>query len=141
MSEEARKLKTLTGDYNFLMERVSDNSYGEGITNIGPDNQRYGAWARVLPARKQMKLRINQKFLESCKNNTVFVLVTYYDAKGKSFDVLINGDSHIVTCEGRDIWKTATIKIENIKVNKDNAHVVIQNGNEDAYLHMVEIRR
>ena len=141
MSKEARKLETLTGDYNFLMERISDNSYGQGVTNVGPDNQRFGAWARVLPAGKQMKLSVDENFLESCKNKPVSVSVTYYDEKGKGFDVLINGQSHNISCAGKDSWKTVTFKAENIKANIENAHMVIQNGAEDCYLHMVEVTR
>ena len=141
MSEKARKLETLTGDYNFLMERISDNSYGQGITNVGPDNQRYGAWARVLPAGKQMKLRVDEKFLRSCQNKTVSVSVTYYDAKGKDFDVLINGQSHKIICRGQDIWQTVSIESESINGDKDNSHIIIQNGNEDCFLHMVEVKR
>ncbi len=141
ISEENRMLSTFTGDYNFLMERISDDSYGQGITNVGPDNQRYGAWCRVLPAGKQMKLRINGKFLESCKNLPLSVTVTYYDAKGKSFDVLMNGKSYSAKCQGQDKWKKATFNVESIKAPDADAHIVIQNGNEDCYLHMVEVKR
>lgn len=141
MSEEARKLETLTGDYSFLMERISDNSYGQGITNVGPDNQRFGAWARVLPAGKEMKLRVDQAFLQSCKDETLTVLLTYYDAKGKSMDVVMNGTSNPVNCEGEDQWKTKSFEIDNLKADEEQAHIIIKSGDEDCFLHMVEIRR
>ncbi len=138
-----RKLEYFTGDYNFLMERLPDNSYGKGVIKIGPDEQRFGAWARVLPALQQMKFRLNPVFLESCKNKSIRVSVTYYDAKGKDFNIIINNTSHLVKCEGQNKWNTKVIEIKNgiLKPDNKNANITIQNNAENIYLHKVEVNR
>lgn len=137
-----RKLSFITGDYNFLMERLSDKSYGKNVINIGPDEQRFGAWARVLPANEQMKFSINTSFLESCKNKSLLVRVTYLDQKGKDFKVVINNISHSIKGEGKTQWITKQIEIKDGKLKaNNNAHITIQNGSQDLYLHMVEVTR
>jgi hypothetical protein len=143
IAKEKRKLKYLNGDYNFLMERLPDNSYGEGVTNIGPDENRFGAWARVLPANEQMKLCLNTAFLESCKNKSVSVGVTYFDAKGKDFNIIINNISYPVTCKGQNKWETKVIEIKDglLKADEKQTHISIKNGTENLYLHMVEVTR
>jgi hypothetical protein len=139
----ARKLSFITGDYDFLMERLTDKSYGKNVINIGPDEQRYGAWARVLPAQEEMKFRINTMFLESCKNKNISVSVTYYDEKGKDFKVVINNLSHLVKGEGQNKWNTNVIEINDgmLKADDKLSHITIQNGSENLYLHMVEVTR
>jgi len=142
-SVEERKLEFLTGDYTFLMERLSDKSYGKNVINIGPDEQRFGAWARVLPAKEQMNLQLNKLFLESCKNKSIKVSVTYYDAKGKDFNVIMNNVPYPVECKGQNRWETKVIEIKDgiIKSNDKLSHITIQNGSENLYLHMVEVTR
>lgn len=142
-SVNGHKLSFITSDYNFLMERLSDKSYGKNIKNVGPDDQRFGAWARVLPAKEQMNFRINQLFLESAKSKSISVSITYYDIKGKDFNVTINNTNHLVKCEGQDKWITKVIQIKDgmLKANDKNAHITIQNGAENIYLHMVEVTR
>ncbi|NJL07970.1 MAG: hypothetical protein HC900_06685 [Methylacidiphilales bacterium] len=112
MPEEARRLKNHTGDYTFLMERLPDKSYGKGITKVGPDEKRFGAWARVLPAREEMRLRLDAALVESCKNLKVKVSVTYFDAKGRGFDVIIGGTPYRLECSGQNRWETKGIEIE-----------------------------
>jgi hypothetical protein len=138
-----RKLKVLTGDYNFLMERLADKSYGQGITNIGPNEKRFGAWARVLPVNEQMNFRLNPVFVKNCKNKSVSIKVTYYDAKGKDFKILVNNTPHFVVCKGQNQWETKVIEIKDglIKANDKKAHISIQNGAENLYLHMIEVTR
>jgi hypothetical protein len=125
------------------MERLADKSYGKNVINIGPDEQRFGAWARVLPAKEQMNLKLNQKFLESCKGKSIKLSVTYYDAKGKDFKVIINKVPYFVACKGQNKWETKVIEIKDgmLKANTKNAHITIQNGSENLYLHMVEVAR
>lgn len=138
-----RKLSFITGDYDFLMKRLPDNSYGKGIINVGPDEQRFGAWARVLPAKEQMNFQINPAFIESCKNKSISLRVTYYDAKGKDFNIFINNIPHAVACKGQNKWNTKVIEINDgiIKPDDKQAHISIQNGTENLYLHMVEVTR
>ena len=140
---EQRKLKVLTGDYNFLMERMPDKSYGHGITNIGPDESRFGAWARVLPANEQMNFRLNPVFVKTSKNKSVSIKVTYFDGKGKDFKIVINNTPYLVACKGQNQWVTKVIEIKDrmLKTNDKKAQIAIQNGSENIYLHMVEVTR
>jgi len=142
-SAGGHKLSFITGDYDFLMKRLPDNSYGKNIINIGPDEQRFGAWSRVLPAREQMKFTINQEFLKSCKNGKIWLKVIYFDAKGKDFSIVLNSAPHLVKCEGQNKWITKTIEIKDGVLSTDDkqTQISIQNGSEDLYLHMVEVTR
>ena len=86
---ERRTLSTFTGDYNFLMKRVpEDSTRGLDIVNVGPDTQRYGAWARILPAGETMRLALDPEFAASLDGHEVTLRVVCLDDSAGALDVV-----------------------------------------------------
>jgi len=141
MSEDSRRLDSFNSDYTFLIERLPDNSRGQGVINIGPEWQRYGAWARILPSKEEMNVKINEEFLQSSEGKELRIKVIYYDGEGEEFDILINGNSYPVEIRGEDLWKIKEIEIDDgiLEENDKDAHIKIKAGSGDIYLHMVKI--
>ncbi len=132
------KLNFFTGDYNFLMERLPDETVG--VHNVGPDNQRFGAWARVLPAGKAMQLQANPDFLSSL--DKAVISVTYLDEKsaaGSSFSIRFGELTETIPLSGSGGWVTARIRVVDRPGHGDP--VTIYSGDQDLCLHMVEILR
>jgi hypothetical protein len=130
------KLNHFTGDYDFLMKRLPDNTIG--VHNVGPDNQRYGAWARVIPSGQSMILRPDPKFLNSMTSANLSV--TYLDEsdkKGSDFVIRFNGQEQRVRLKGTGRWVQATMKASPVS----NSDVEIKTGKKGICLHMVEMTR
>ena len=142
MPAQARKLSFFTGDYNFLMERLPDQTRGEH--NVGPDNQRQGAWARVLPAGKAMRLRLDEQFADSLDGGTL--RVTYLDRAadtGSEFTVVAGATQQQVVLKGTDRWQEAIVSLSAgpLRPTGQPAHVVVTAGSQPLRLHMVEVER
>jgi hypothetical protein len=138
----ARKLSVFTGDYNFLMKRLPDKTTGEH--NVGPDNQRFGAWARILPAGESMQLNINEQFVSSLKECKI--LVTYLDqtnTNGNSFKVTAGSLSKTFKFENNGIWHTVCFELKPGSLTKgaDDTHIRLTAGSGSLILHMVEVVR
>jgi hypothetical protein len=103
--EDRRRLNFFTSDYNFLMERIpGDKTQGLDVVNIGPDDQRFGAFARILPAGETMSFSLNPVFVRSLESNTVEVRVTYLDDSRGSFDVRVGEEDHLAAKMGSGNW-------------------------------------
>ncbi|MEX0322716.1 MAG: beta-galactosidase [Puniceicoccaceae bacterium] len=140
--KQRRILKRFNGDYDFLMKRLEDKSYGQDVVNIGPDYQRYGAFARVLPAGEKMQLLVDPDFAKSLEGKTCEVRITYYDRLGDTFTTKASGSEMAIECSGLDMWKTATLAVEDASlINSGTATVEILAGDQDICLHMLEILR
>ena len=141
-SPQNRQLAFFTGDYNFLMERLPDNS--KGAHKVGPENQRQGAWARVLPPGQKVALKLDTRFAASFKGGKA--LVTYLDRAadaGSPFQVTANGKQMTLTPKGTGRWQTAELVLPDgpFPAEADGAHLKITAGNKPLCLHMVEIVR
>jgi hypothetical protein len=137
-----RQLSSFTGDYNFLMERLPDKT--TGVHNVGPENQRQGAWARVLPPTGKMALQLDPRFAASLKGGQV--RVTYLDQAGNAVSPfqLIAGKAQLtVTPRGTGGWQTAVLVLPEgwITAEPRGAHVTIIAGSAPVCLHMVELTR
>ncbi len=140
--KKQRMLERFNGDYDFLMQRVDDKSYGQDVVNVGPDHQRYGAFARILPADETMQLVLNEDFAKSLQGKACAIKVTYYDKMGKAFSVKGAGERKSFTCGGEDTWKTVTLPISRASFAESGSpQVELTAVNSDLYLHMVEIVR
>lgn len=129
-------LNYFTGDYNFLMERLPDESIG--VHNVGPDNQRFGAWARVLPAGKAMRVKADETFLESLDG--AVIRITYLDeaqSAGGSFSMQFGDVTRVIERTGSGGWVTTRIPVD----KPSSAWVSLTSGDHDLCLHMVEILR
>jgi hypothetical protein len=138
------KLKTpcFMGDYTYLMERLPDKSVG--VTNVGPDNIRYGAYARRLPAKAAMHLKVDGRFLASLSQGACRVRVIYFDdTAGGVFTVSASGQAWNVPLHGSKAWETALFEVGTpaFEPRADGAQVAIGNGDAPVCLHMVAIER
>jgi hypothetical protein len=142
--EARRKLSLFTGDYHFLMRRLpGDASHGEGVVNVGPDDQRFGAWARVLPAGQSMRLKLDDDFAESLRDQASRIHLTYLD-QGRGTCRLETGATVMeVQRKGSGRWQTASIDIPPGGLISDNAgaHIRLTASTSPIHLHMVEVER
>ena len=94
----------LKGDYSFLMQRLPGAAM-KPEQKIGPDDQRFGAWALTLPKGAEVKFALDPAFARSMKKATV--RVTYLDRGTGAFTLRTAGQEFQgkLTATGR--WKTA----------------------------------
>lgn len=140
--ETDRHLSFITGDYSFLMERLPDQT--QPVHNIGPENQRQGAWARVLSPTNKLELKLNPRFAASLKGAKV--QVTYLDRSedtGSPFQIIANQQVLNVHRLGSDRWETAELELPNgpLAADSHGAHIVVTAGTTPVYLHLVEVTR
>jgi len=131
-----RRLKFFNTDYTFLMDRLpGDLSVGEGITNIGPDSQRFGAWARILPAGETLRLMLNSRFAASLKTGAK-IRVVFYDDKPGKFHIENGSRQHNVAMTGSGYWQTAEFPMDG-----RNPRITLVADQSPLFLHMVEVIR
>jgi len=147
-SVQARTLVTFTDDYNFLATRLADNSVGEGVINRGPDEQRFGAWARQVLAGDSLRIALDTNFVQSLGGQPAVLRVIYLDdasLAGTEFDVIHSGGQTLtVLSGGTGKWKELEISIANANFVADvnGAHIsVVNTGSQTLELHMIEVRR
>jgi hypothetical protein len=120
----------LKGDYTFLMQRVSG---GEPVKNVGPADQRFGAWARRLRAGETMSLRVNPAFARSLKGAEIRVI--YLDEKGAPLQLAAAGVSRELRRNGTGRWVT-----EQFRISGDLGEIRIT-APQGGVLHWVEVER
>ena len=132
-----RKLSFYTGDYDFLMHRVPGDG-SEGLQTTGPEEQRFGAWARRLPVGKSMGLQLDAQFAESLAGKPAVVAVTYLDdATDARATVSVAGQAFDITREGTGRWCTAEFAVPALS----EGTIVLRARDASITLHMVEVRR
>ncbi|TWT78779.1 Beta-galactosidase [Planctomycetes bacterium CA13] len=144
ISEAKRHLSVFNDDYDFLMRRLpGDSSHGENVVNVGPDDQRFGAWARVLPAGESVRLKVNQVFVDSLPDRGSRMNVTYLDQDVGRLHVSVGDQSMDVVCRGTNRWQTASLEVPSGKLNADHdgSHLRLTATESPIYLHMVEVER
>lgn len=134
-----REGDTLTGDYTFLMQRQPDHT--REVKKMGPDEQRFGAWARLLPRDQNMQLVLDDTFAASLATQTAELRVTYLDRGAGSFDIQAAGRTYHAQCSASGRWKTLAWELSRPVFGKDdsNAHVSLRALGSDLILHMVEV--
>ena len=135
------KLKDLTDDFTFLMERVPDKSCG--VMHIGSDAVRYGGYARELPANESMRFKLNEKFASSIAGKPVALSVIYFsDSPGGSFTISAGDKSFPVAMKDGKKWQSATFEINgSLLSQKDGVNIAIRSGSVPLTLHLVEVKR
>ena len=98
-----KPLKYLTEDYTLLALVQPGKSYGEH--NVGPDGERYGAWARRLPAGEAMSVVMDPRFAASISGTNVTLKVIYLDESHAKWHVAYAGQSFEVSNQASGQWK------------------------------------
>jgi hypothetical protein len=114
------------------------------VTNIGPEDVRYGAYARRLPAQAAMHLKTDARFLQSLGKAGCKLRVIYFDdAANGSFSVSAGGQTWKVPLHGSKTWETATFdsSAATFPESSDGSQITIQNGNSPICLHMLAVER
>jgi hypothetical protein len=142
-TNQRQKLKTFNSDFTYLMERLPDKSVG--ITNVGPDHIRYGAYARRLPPQETMQLKVNDRFLQSLKGASRLKMIYFDDSPGAGFDVSAADRTWKVPMRGGKTWRTGSFDVTspafNVGTGADAAQIVIRNSGNPVCFHMVELER
>jgi len=136
-----REGKFLKGDYTFLMKRLEGDPTTP-LSNAGPDDQRYGAWARLIPAAGRARFALDPGFARSLDGKPATVRVIYLDDRAGSFSVRAAGRTVTVNPEGTGRWQVSETPVDGSALESDasGAHVTIL-PDAPLALHMVEVRR
>ncbi|MCK5608172.1 beta-galactosidase [Candidatus Pacearchaeota archaeon] len=139
-----RRLNFFNTDYTFLMKRINgDASSGQNVTNIGPDEQRFGAWARILPEGGSMQLALDDKFVESLSGGNIDIRLIYYDDGKGSFKVQVKDKVFRKKISGSRTWKYADFKEDGgmLKKGSSGEHITVFAEKGPLAIHMVEVTR
>jgi hypothetical protein len=135
-----REGNLLKGDYTFLMRRVPDPQAGaDAVANVGPRDQRYGAWARALLPGQQMRFALDPAFARSLKNQPCRLRVVYLDSGTKPLTVTWNAGEkpsrRVVTRQNTGRWQEAVLAVP--AAGDD----IVLKADERCVLHLVEVQR
>lgn len=136
-----REGDTLKGDYTFLMQRETDQT--REIKNAGPGDQRFGAWARLLPRDQTMQLVLNKYFAASLATQSAELRVTYLDHGHGTFNIQAAGQTFQGQCSDSGRWKTMTWELSRPDFGKADSGVrlCLRALGSDLTVHMVEVTR
>ena len=125
----------LKGDYTLLMRRLP-GAVMKPEQKIGPDDQRFGAWALTLSKGAQAKFALDPDFAHSLAGKKAAVRVTFLDQGSGVFTVHIAGHNFPGKLSNSSRWKTVEFEMDGV----DAAQIVIE-GDTDLTLHMIEVAR
>ncbi|MDO8540036.1 MAG: beta-galactosidase [Opitutaceae bacterium] len=132
-----RQLNRFAGDYNWLAERVGDDR-SEGVGPIGPDEQRYGAFARRYPAGASARVRLDPKFVASLAGDATVRIIAL---NGAPAEARIGARAfQLPASDAR--WRTTEFRVPAASL-RENAgfNLEVRAGAQPLTLHMVEVRR
>ncbi len=131
----------LKGDYTFLMRRLPGAEM-KPEQKAGPDDQRFGAWARTLSKGAQAKFALDAGFARSLAGKKAILRVTFLDQGDGAFTVRGAGRTFRNKLTGSGRWMTAEFEIvpASLGAGADGAHIAIE-GDTSLTLHMIELAR
>lgn len=132
-----RTLNRFTGDYTWLAERIG-NDGSEGVGPVGPDEQRYGAFARRYPTGAGTRIRLDAQFVNSLDGETVVRVIALNDAPAR---VQIGSEGFDLRASGAR-WRINEWRVPAARLQEGSSfHVEVRVGNGPLTLHMIEVRR
>lgn len=136
-------LNTFTGNYSFLINQDLPDDTGPAVTNIGPEEQRFGAWAKRLTAGNQIRLMLSNIFANSLNGKKAVVRVIYFDDKTGSFETSFSGQSVKTDLQGTGRWKIIELPVAAAKFlkNENDPHITLTALSGDVAFHMVNVER
>lgn len=131
----------MQGDYTFLMSRM-DGDESDGLDAVGPDTQRYGAWARRIAGGNRLRLEIDERFARAAAGQDMALLVTYFDSRNPRFEIGAEG-APIQAFQGSSsgAWKTVRVPLGNVDFSRNNGADITVYAESDVILHMLELVR
>jgi len=106
------------------------------VTNAGPEDSRFGMWARVLEPGDTMEISVDPKFSASLADLSSTLHLTYLDQGNGSILVSTGGKEMTAQCEDSGEWRQTSMEL-----NGSVRQISIRAEGAPATLHMVEITR
>ena len=136
-----REGNRLKGDYTFHMSRLP----GDGMTALqkaGPEDQRFGAWARTLAKGAVAKFALDPAFARSLEGRKARLRVIYLDGPNGNFTIRASKREFKAALSGSGRWKTAEFALDraSFAAGGDGSHISIA-ADTDVTLHMIEVMR
>jgi hypothetical protein len=120
-------IQKFTGDYTFLITHLPDNSVG--LKLIGDNEQRYGAFARQIPAGGSIKMALHPLFAKAIYNKDIKLRVIYYDGGTENWSVLYGKNTFTVQNTGTKSWKVAEWNVKGApRLNPMSVTAIIEKG-------------
>ena len=136
-----REGQLLVGDYDFLMTRMSGDD-NLPLTGVGPDRERFGAWARRIPANGRMRFELDEDFAGAISGQAVTVRITYFDARNPRFTVsAAGGTEQTIRGGATGRWRTISVPIDSAAFLSGGGPDISISAKTDVTLHMVEVIR
>jgi len=137
------------GDYHFLMERVGTDgtTAPASRTTVGSDDDRFGAFARKLPAGNTMKLLADGTFASSLSSNDAKIQVRYLNANaaGGTLTLYAGGQSKSVNVSNDGSWGLLELQVSGTSFAAQDygsgAQIKLTATGSQITLHMVEVQR
>ncbi len=129
-----------TDDCEFLMKRLPDDS--KGVTDVGPKDQGYGGWARVLAPGKIMRFRLDERFALSLEEAPFTASLIYLDNGTGKLTLRVSGKELPIEMKNTGRFEKAQLQIGPSHWAAGGPDISVENTEEtDATLHMLEITR
>ena len=129
-----REGNTLKGDYSFLMQRKGEMA---AVEKAGPDEQRFGAWARELKKGAKARFTVDAEFARAAGGKPVTVAVTFLDRGRGALEVWHDGKLSYWPIKNTGRWVTATFPAADASFTED----LVISADIDVVLHLLEVRR
>lgn len=137
-------LKRFADDYNFLMERVEGDE-SVGIGPMGPPEQRYGAFARKLPAGDVIRLKLDPEFRRVLAAKDGMLRVIYLDDSQRPDAEVCVGEHEVgrLTFKASHRWEIAEMSVPRDLWSRAGAdwQIATKSGSAPLILHLAEMRR
>jgi hypothetical protein len=127
---------------NGVLAPVVKNRTVSGEYTIGPYNQRFGAWARSIPAGNTAELQLDAGFLATVNSRVgAEINVTYLDnVAGASFTATFGAQSVTTTLINTGLWQTVAIPVTSTLVqDSGGGNIAITSTGGAVTFHMVEV--
>ncbi|MCX7013811.1 MAG: beta-galactosidase [Candidatus Sumerlaeota bacterium] len=129
-----------TGDYTMLMKRLPDETIGKEL--VGDKDQRFGGWARQLPAGKTIQVAMDPVFAQSVEGKKTIIKVTYFPESDGTLTVTTSDTKQSLPYAATHKWETKAIAIPRSSYKDLGGGAQIQLGTDkDMCFHMAEVAR
>jgi hypothetical protein len=129
----------LRGDYTFLMRRLP-GAQMKAEREIGPEDQRFGAWALTLPKGARVEFAMDPDFARSLRGERAAVRVTFLDHGSGGFTVRAASRTFREKLSGSERWQTVEFELDGTSITAGGAHIAIDSDPE-LTLHMIEVAK
>jgi hypothetical protein len=125
----------LKGDYSFLMRRVPGAEM-KPEQKVGPDDQRFGAWARTLAGGAEAKFELDSVLARSLADKKATLRVIFFDRGTGNITIQAGGRKFERALAGSGRWQTAEFAIDRAGFTD-----IAISATADLTLHMIEVVR